>query len=78
MKNLTLLQLWEEKKDSKLIAQSLSCDWFVLIEDNPSENISKYGKVFARMPKRLNQLSVSPKREVFGYDNKNWKKVNIK
>ena len=73
----TLLQLWEEKKDSKLIAQSLSSDWFVLIEDNPSENISKYGKVFARMSKRLNQLSASPKREVFGYDNKNWKKVNV-
>ena len=73
----TLLQLWKENNASKLIAQSVSSNWFVLIDIDSYDSILKHGKVVARMAKDLNQLSMAPKREVYGYDNKNWKKVNV-
>lgn len=68
----TILQLWQEKTDTKLVAHNIYSEWYVLIEDDPKESIQKTGNVYGKLAKSIEQLKTSRIRTIFSFDNKCW------
>ena len=68
----TILQLWEEKTDTKLVAHNIYSEWYVLIEDDPKESIRKTGNVYGKLARSIEQLKTSKMRTIFSFDDKCW------
>ena len=72
----SLIELWHKKRGTKLIAHNIYNDWYVLLEKDPTESISKSGEVYGRLSRNLGDLIYAPVRPIFNYDCKYWVENN--
>lgn len=69
----TLLEIWDKKNKSSLIAHNVVSGWYVLIEEDPRKSLSEKGFIYAKISKSINDLSSKYVRSIYGYDEKEWK-----
>lgn len=69
----TLLQLWDEKTGSEMIAHNIYSDWYVLIEQDPKSSLEKNGHIYAKLAKNPKDLKNCRSRSIFSFNDPCWK-----
>ena len=69
----TLLELWDEKDSSKIIAYNIYSGWFVLLDKDPKISLNETGDIYAKLSKNPDKLKNAAARSIFNFDNKCWK-----
>lgn len=69
----TLLELWDEKDSSKIIAYNIYSGWFVLLDKDPRISLNETGNIYAKLSKNPDELKNATTRSIFNFDNKYWK-----
>ena len=71
----TIFDLWDKRKEEKVVARNIYSNWFVLIEEDPKLSIEKNGGIFAKVGRTVEELSTAQPRSIFSYDSHCWEAV---